>query len=133
MPMDGAGRAWPAPAKLNLFLHLVGRRDDGYHLLQTVFQLLDWGDTVYLRPRTDGVIRRTMDLDGIPECDDLTVRAARLLRDHADRPHAGVEIAVDFVARLRGQITFTGIEGLITQMDADVARTREVLARATKG
>ena len=95
MPMDGAARAWPAPAKLNLFLHLVGRRDDGYHLLQTVFQLLDWGDTVHLRLRTDGVIRRTVELDGIPECDDLTVRAARLLRDHADRPHAGVEIAVD--------------------------------------
>ncbi len=86
---------WPAPAKLNLFLHIVGRRDDGYHLLQTVFQLLDWGDTVHLRPRADGVIRRSSPLDGVAEADDLTVRAAQLLRRHAGRAAAGVEIAVD--------------------------------------
>lgn len=47
--------AWPAPAKLNLFLQIVGRRADGYHQLQTVFRLLDWGDSVFLRPRMDGV------------------------------------------------------------------------------
>ena len=46
--------AWPAPAKLNLFLRITGRRADGYHELQTVFRLLDWGDTVFLRPRADG-------------------------------------------------------------------------------
>ena len=86
---------WPAPAKLNLFLHIVGRRDDGYHLLQTVFQLLDWGDTVHLRQRTDGVIRRASPLAGVAEADDLTVRAAHLLRRHAGRADAGVEIAVD--------------------------------------
>ena len=49
--------AWPAPAKLNLFLRITGRRDDGYHLLQTVFRLLDWGDTIRLRVRDDGQIR----------------------------------------------------------------------------
>ena len=49
---------WPAPAKLNLFLRVLGRRSDGYHALQTVFQLLDWGDRIHVRVRTDGVIRR---------------------------------------------------------------------------
>ncbi|MEO7430975.1 MAG: 4-(cytidine 5'-diphospho)-2-C-methyl-D-erythritol kinase [Dokdonella sp.] len=76
---DGGWSDWPAPAKVNLFLHIVGRRDDGYHLLQTAFQLLDFGDTVRLRPRDDGRIVR---LDPLPDVDpdvDLTVRAARVL------------------------------------------------------
>ncbi|MGK9841581.1 4-(cytidine 5'-diphospho)-2-C-methyl-D-erythritol kinase, partial [Salmonella enterica subsp. enterica] len=55
---DAGWTAWPAPAKLNLFLRITGRRADGYHLLQTVFRLLDWGDTVRLRVREDGAIRR---------------------------------------------------------------------------
>ena len=67
---------WPAPAKLNLFLHIVGRRDDGYHLLQTAFQLLDWGDEVRLHPRGDGLIRRIDPLPGVPDEADLGVRAA---------------------------------------------------------
>ncbi|MFZ5555136.1 MAG: 4-(cytidine 5'-diphospho)-2-C-methyl-D-erythritol kinase [Pseudomonadota bacterium] len=71
---------FPAPAKLNLFLHVVGRRADGYHLLQTVFRFIDYGDTVRVRVRDDGVVRRLTDLPGIPEDQDLTVRAARLLR-----------------------------------------------------
>ena len=87
--------AWPAPAKLNLFLHIVGRRADGYHLLQTVFQLLDWGDSVFLRVRNDGVIRRASALDGVPEASDLCVRAALLLRAHAGRPKLGADIALD--------------------------------------
>lgn len=87
--------AWPAPAKLNLFLHVTGRRADGYHLLQTVFRLLDWGDTVHLRPRTDGVIRRTSTLAGVAEEADLVVRAARRLREHVGRPELGADIAVD--------------------------------------
>ena len=52
------GSTWPAPAKLNLFLHITGRRPDGYHALQTVFRLLDWGDRIRLRVREDGRIRR---------------------------------------------------------------------------
>ena len=57
--MNGPGwSAWPAPAKLNLFLHVTGRRPDGYHALQTVFRLLDWGDTLRLRVRDDGRIVR---------------------------------------------------------------------------
>ncbi len=71
---------WPAPAKLNLFLHLVGRREDGYHLLQTAFQLLDWGDTVRVRLRDDGVIRRIGPLPGVDVEADLAVRAAKALQ-----------------------------------------------------
>ncbi len=79
--MSGAWTAWPAPAKLNLFLHIVGRRADGYHLLQTVFQLLDWGDTVHLRRRDDGAIRLAAELPAYLREDDLCLRAARLLRE----------------------------------------------------
>ena len=70
----------PAPAKLNLFLHIVGRREDGYHLLQTVFQLLDYGDLLHFDMRSDGVIRRVNDVPGVPAESDLVVRAARLLQ-----------------------------------------------------
>ena len=70
----------PAPAKLNLFLHVTGRRADGYHLLQTAFRLLDWGDRLSLSIREDGVIRRVTDVPGIDAQQDLTVRAAQLLQ-----------------------------------------------------
>jgi len=92
-----AGRgwsAWPAPAKLNLFLRITGRRPDGYHELQTVFRLLDWGDTVRLRPRSDGAIRRVGALAGVPESADLLLRAARLLQQESGAGQ-GVDIAVD--------------------------------------
>jgi 4-diphosphocytidyl-2-C-methyl-D-erythritol kinase len=71
---------WPAPAKLNLFLHVTGRRADGYHLLQTVFQFLSFGDSLFARPRGDGVIARSGGAPGIAEDDDLVVRAARALQ-----------------------------------------------------
>ena len=86
--------AWPAPAKLNLFLHITGRRDDGYHTLQTVFQLLDWGDCIRLRVRADGEITRQGVFANVPVDDDLSVRAARLLQQHAGSTH-GVDIDVD--------------------------------------
>jgi 4-diphosphocytidyl-2-C-methyl-D-erythritol kinase len=73
-------RHWPAPAKLNLMLHVVGRRADGYHLLQTVFRLIDLADTLAFAPRDDGAIRLARPLAGVPEDADLTVRAARLLQ-----------------------------------------------------
>lgn len=76
-----AGPDYPAPAKLNLFLHIVGRREDGYHLLQSVFTLIDRCDLVRLRVRDDGIVRRVNDVAGVPEERDLSVRAARLLRD----------------------------------------------------
>jgi 4-diphosphocytidyl-2-C-methyl-D-erythritol kinase len=82
----------PAPAKLNLFLHITGRRDDGYHLLQSVFMLLDWSDVLHFELRNDGLIGRT-DLNApLPE-DDLIVRAARLLQRHA-RVNQGVQVSV---------------------------------------
>ena len=87
--------SWPAPAKINLFLRITGRRSDGYHCLQTVFQLLDWGDTVRLRVRADGRISR-QDVPGydVPETQDITVRAAKALQTATDCP-LGVEIAID--------------------------------------
>lgn len=73
---------WPSPAKLNLFLRITGRRDDGYHELQTVFQLLDWGDSIALRCRDDGVIGRIeADYPVLAE-HDIAVRAARVLQQH---------------------------------------------------
>jgi len=84
----------PAPAKLNLFLHVTGRRPDGYHTLQTLFRLLDFGDTVHLTLRDDGAITRSCDLPGIPTDADITVRAARLLQA-ASGCKQGVDIAVD--------------------------------------
>jgi 4-diphosphocytidyl-2-C-methyl-D-erythritol kinase len=69
-----------APAKLNLFLHLVGRREDGYHELQTLFQLLDYGDQVDLSTREDGNIQRIAGADGVSADSDLAVKAARLLK-----------------------------------------------------
>lgn len=71
---------WPAPAKLNLFLHVVGRRDDGYHLLQTVFRFIDRADRLRFEPRTDGRIILGNPLPGVPPETDLTVRAAQALQ-----------------------------------------------------
>lgn len=87
----------PAPAKLNLFLHVTGRRPDGYHLLQSVFQLLDVGDMLHFSIRDDDQIRRTTTISGVPEEADLVVRAARLLQATmpADRPRPGADIAID--------------------------------------
>ncbi|MDH5649036.1 MAG: 4-(cytidine 5'-diphospho)-2-C-methyl-D-erythritol kinase [Gammaproteobacteria bacterium] len=73
---------WPAPAKLNLFLHITGRRQDGYHLLQTVFQFLDFGDRLRFKVTEDGIIRRETPVAGVAEEADLCVRAARLLQQH---------------------------------------------------
>lgn len=85
---------WPAPAKINLFLHIVGRRPDGYHLLQTHFQFLDHGDDLRFRPRGDGVIRRLSDLPGVPPESDLVVRAARALQ-RASGTRLGADIEVE--------------------------------------
>lgn len=72
--------ACAAPAKLNLFLHVVGRRDDGYHLLQTLFRFIDLNDTLHYTLRQDGAVHRVNVIDGVPEEQDLCVRAARLLQ-----------------------------------------------------
>jgi 4-diphosphocytidyl-2-C-methyl-D-erythritol kinase len=78
--VNTAPNLWPAPAKLNLFLHVVGRRSDGYHLLQTVFRFLDHGDQLQIVPRPDGLIRLLNPLPGVAEQQDLCWRAARLLQ-----------------------------------------------------
>lgn len=93
--MTAGWSEWPAPAKLNLFLRITGRRDDGYHELQTVFRLLDWGDRIRLRIRDDGLVVRHGDrLPGIEDADDLTVRAANLLKTAA-KCSQGVDISVE--------------------------------------
>jgi 4-diphosphocytidyl-2-C-methyl-D-erythritol kinase len=94
MTMRAWGDAWPAPAKLNLFLHVVGRRPDGYHLLQTLFRLIDLTDTVRFAPRDDGAVRLASPLRGVPEDTDLTVRAARLLQ-RTTGTRRGVTITVE--------------------------------------
>ena len=87
--------AWPAPAKLNLFLRILGRRDDGYHRLQTVFQLLDWGDTIHVRPRRDGrICRLGGDTAHLSEAEDLLLRAASRLQS-ASGSVLGVELRAE--------------------------------------
>lgn len=85
---------WPAPAKLNLFLHITGRRADGYHLLQTVFQLLDFGDYLQFKVTGDGRIHRDYELPGVSAEADLILRAARLMQTHT-RSSKGVSIQLD--------------------------------------
>jgi len=85
--------SFPAPAKLNLFLHVTGRRADGYHDLQTIFQFLDYSDTIDIEATTDGRIVRTRALAEVAEAHDLSVRAATLLQ-HASGTRLGATIAV---------------------------------------
>ncbi len=85
---------WPAPAKLNLFLHVTGRRADGYHELETLFQLIDCRDELRIRVRRDGVVARTGGPAGVPAEADLVVRAARLLRARAGDPDLGADLDV---------------------------------------
>jgi 4-diphosphocytidyl-2-C-methyl-D-erythritol kinase len=81
------------PAKLNLFLHIIGRREDGYHQLQSVFQLIDWCDVLTLKPISENEIRRVNPIPGIPPEQDLVVRAAQVLKDFCKVNH-GVEIGL---------------------------------------
>ncbi|MEO6228415.1 MAG: 4-(cytidine 5'-diphospho)-2-C-methyl-D-erythritol kinase [Thermomonas sp.] len=86
---------WPAPAKLNLFLRITGRRPDGYHQLQTVFRLLDWGDRVGLRLRDDGrIVRVGQGAEGVSEQDDLLLKAAKCLQDEAKYTQ-GADITIE--------------------------------------
>jgi len=83
----------PAPAKLNLFLHIVGRRADGYHLLQSVFILIDWTDTLHFEARSDGNLYRHDLSEALPK-DDLCLRAARLLQSESGTS-AGADLSID--------------------------------------
>ncbi|KML67233.1 4-(cytidine 5'-diphospho)-2-C-methyl-D-erythritol kinase [Pectobacterium peruviense] len=91
---------WPAPAKLNLFLYITGQRQDGYHLLQTLFQFLDYGDTLTIRPRNDDQINLLTPVDGVENEQNLIVRAARSLQQHCERHNIrpaqfGADISID--------------------------------------
>ncbi|HEY1844982.1 MAG TPA: 4-(cytidine 5'-diphospho)-2-C-methyl-D-erythritol kinase [Buttiauxella sp.] len=91
---------WPSPAKLNLFLYITGRRADGYHNLQTLFQFLDYGDTLSIETRNDGVLQLLTAVEGVPDEENLIIRAARLLMAEAERlgtlpKGAGASLAVD--------------------------------------
>ena len=90
-----------APAKLNLFLHITGQREDGYHLLQTVFQFLDYADTISLTLREDGHIYRVSDLAGVPAEDDLVVKSAKLLQKYCNST-LGVDISVEKILPMGG-------------------------------
>ena len=96
----------PAPAKLNLFLHVIGRRADGYHLLQSVFQLIDRADRLHFDLRDDDRIVRTTDVPGVPHDQDLIVRALRLLQAEFARRHGhlppGIDVAVDKILPMGG-------------------------------
>jgi 4-diphosphocytidyl-2C-methyl-D-erythritol 2-phosphate synthase len=91
---------WPSPAKLNLFLYITGQRADGYHTLQTLFQFLDYGDTITIDVRHDGEICLLTPVEGVPDEDNLIVRAARLLAKAAETSghlpkNAGAAISID--------------------------------------
>lgn len=92
--MSGWHEDWPAPAKLNLFLHVTGRRDDGYHELQTAFRLIDLADTLRFAARGDGKVTLRHPLAGVPPEQDLCLRAANLLK-LATGHKGGVEIELD--------------------------------------
>ena len=87
---------WPAPGKLNLFLHVIARRDDGYHLLQTVFQFIDQADFLDFRLRRDGALRRSEGPKDLPAADDLTLKAAQALKSRS-----GTTLGVDIHLRKR--------------------------------
>lgn len=95
MPTDSS---WLAPAKLNLFLHITGRRSDGYHELQTVFQLLDYGDSLNFHPTQDGVLafqlNESSSFKSVPLDDNLILRAAKQLRNRLDNPKLGAQISL---------------------------------------
>ena len=97
MPSSNTG--WLAPAKLNLFLHITGRREDGYHELQTIFQLVDYGDILQFETNHRGVLSLRLDADSavksVPMDDNLVVRAAKVIKDKVGNPDLGVDITLN--------------------------------------
>lgn len=86
--------AWPAPAKLNLFIHVLGRREDGFHDIQTLFQFLEAGDRLYFQHRDDGRIRLDAGDIALAEEENLVLRAARMLQEHSGSPN-GADIRLE--------------------------------------
>lgn len=118
MPPD-AGRPWPAPAKINLFLHILGRRPDGYHALQTVFQFIDLCDELRYAVRQDGELRRIGALPGVAPATDLCLRAAQALK-----AHTGCRLGVDI-----GMLKRIPIGGGLGGGSSDAATTLLALNR----
>lgn len=85
---------WPSPAKLNLFLHILGRLDSGYHQLQSLFQMLDYGDSLAFDVNETGMVAMSTPLDGVADDDNLIIRAAKLLKQHTNTHH-GAMITLD--------------------------------------
>jgi len=94
---------WPSPAKLNLFLYITGRRPDGYHELQTLFQFLDYGDEIAITPNKNGNITITPELDGVKTCDNLIWKAAMALKDKSGCQH-GADIELKKILPMGGGI-----------------------------
>ncbi len=94
-------KVWPAPAKLNLFLHITGQREDGYHLLQTVFIFLEQADRLSFEVNQTGGITRRYQIEGVEEQDDIIYRAARALQAQCSVEH-GVDIQLDKVLPMGG-------------------------------
>lgn len=125
----------PAPAKLNLFLHVTGRRADGYHLLQSVFQLIDRADRLHFDLRDDDVIHRTNEVPGVPEDQDLVIRALRLLQAEYARRHGhlppGISVAVEKILPMGGGLGGGSSDAATALMAAnalwDAGLTREEL------
>jgi 4-diphosphocytidyl-2-C-methyl-D-erythritol kinase len=125
--------AWPAPAKLNLFLHVTGRRADGYHELQTLFQFLDYGDELHFAPRRDGLLQRIGKVDGVPAGEDLCLRAARALKERTGCT-LGCDLRVDKRIPLGGGLGGGSSDAATTlvalnrlwQLDLDEAALAEV-------
>ena len=113
--MNSTTLSLPAPAKLNLFLHITGRRANGYHELQTLFQFLDYGDTLHFRLRDDGQLNLLTELAGVDTEDNLIIRAERLLRE-ASGCQLGADIRLDKILPMGGGIGggfFQGAVGLV--------------------
>ncbi len=123
---DGAVLRLPAPAKINLFLHVLGRRPDGMHRLQTVFQLLDWGDEVELTPRADREVRMAAPTPGVPGDSDLAYRAALL---HARQSGGGRGVDI----RIRKRIPLGGGLGGASSDAATVLHGLDALASCPLG
>ena len=119
----------PAPAKLNLFLHVLGRRADGYHLLQTVFRFIDRSDEGGITPRNDGLIRRVDETLGVEEGSDLCLRAAFALRNKA---HGRLGAAADILGADIGLRKHLPIGGGLGGGSSDAATVMLVLNRAWK-
>lgn len=100
-PADNTWLTLPAPAKLNLFLHITGRRADGYHNLQTLFQFVDYGDELAFRVRTDNELSLTPEIEGVAAEDNLIIRAARLLQKTSDSP-LGADIRLTKILPMGG-------------------------------